>query len=87
MRREALAHLVLEAANVLIAKLPIDDFVDTERVRIGAVIHDAGKALFQNELYEPGAKHESAGRQALLELGVSDRYAIICETHDDYARR
>lgn len=78
------AQLVLEAAEALLTKLSLGELIDEERVRIGAVIHDAGKALHQEELHGPGAKHEAAGRQALLALNVDERYALICETHANW---
>ena len=76
------AELVGEAAEELIAgfarlRVPLD----TEFVRVAAVLHDAGKALHSEELGGPGAAHEPAGEHMLLERGVSQDVARACRSH------
>jgi hypothetical protein len=76
------AELVGEAADDLIAgfarlKVPLD----AEFVRVGVVLHDAGKALHRDELDGPGNSHEPAGERVLLEHGVTADVARVCRSH------
>jgi HD domain-containing protein len=76
------AELVGEAAEGLLAgfarmKLPLD----REFVRVGVVLHDAGKALHRIELDGPGSSHEAAGERLLLEHGVTADVARVCRSH------
>lgn len=54
---------------------------DAEFVRIGIVLHDAGKILHPAELEASGADHEPAGQRLLLENGVSAPLARVCLSH------
>jgi HD superfamily phosphodiesterase len=55
--------------------------LDAAFVRVGAVLHDAGKALHREELDAPGAAHEPSGEQLLLARGVTEAVARICRSH------
>jgi len=55
--------------------------MDREAVLFGAAMHDVGKALHPDELYQPGAKHEIDGRRLLVAHGFEDRLARFAETH------
>ncbi|ALG15496.1 phosphohydrolase [Kibdelosporangium phytohabitans] len=55
--------------------------VDREAVQFGAATHDIGKVLYPAELSSPGAQHEWAGHQLLLEHGVEERLARFARTH------
>jgi len=75
-------ELVGEAADELLAgltKLRVP--VDATFVRVGVVVHDAGKVLHPAELDGPGAAHEPAGEQLLLERGASADVARVCRSH------
>lgn len=75
-------RLVLEAAEMLIATLKSLDFrFDEELVRIGAIVHDAGKILHPNELGGGGAEHETSGERFLIEQGVEPKIARFCRSH------
>lgn len=75
-------ELVGEAGDQLLKKLtslsvPLrEDFV-----RVGIVVHDAGKILHRSELDEAGAKHEPDGERLLLGNGVSPEVARVCMSH------
>jgi hypothetical protein len=71
---EAGERLLDRAAALL---LPIDPAL----VRIGIVLHDAGKILVSAELDAPGGEHEPRGERLLLEHGVSPDLARICLSH------
>lgn len=75
-------ELVGEAADALLAafarqKVPVDE----NFVRIGVVVHDVGKTIYQDELSQPGSEHETAGERLLLERGVSAPIARVCRSH------
>lgn len=75
-------ELVGEAAEDLLSELArrgVD--IDASLVRVGVVLHDAGKTLHPAELDAPGAKHEPDGEALLLAHGVTPRVARICRTH------
>ncbi|MEM7352855.1 MAG: HD domain-containing protein [Acidobacteriota bacterium] len=77
------AVLVLEAAEEILHGLSNIgvDWIDSELVRIGAVLHDAGKIRHPAEMAGPGSDHEAAGRELLLEAGISERVARVCLSH------
>ncbi|MFE0516574.1 HD domain-containing protein [Streptomyces sp. NPDC058964] len=54
---------------------------DREAVLFGAATHDIGKILHPAELCGPGARHEQAGRELLLEHGVDAGLARFAGTH------
>ncbi|MEW2513354.1 HD domain-containing protein [Streptomyces sp. NPDC046870] len=54
---------------------------DAEAVLFGAATHDIGKVLHPAELSGPGARHEAAGRELLLEHGVPAALARFAGTH------
>jgi hypothetical protein len=66
---------LIELAGAL--QLPIDAML----VRVGIVLHDAGKILVSAELDAPGGEHESRGQDLLLKHGVSPDLARICLSH------
>ncbi|MCA9621543.1 MAG: HD domain-containing protein [Myxococcales bacterium] len=75
-------ELVGEAADALLTALgerrvPIDDAF----VRVGVILHDAGKVLHPRELDAAGGAHEPAGQALLLEHGVSPALARVCLSH------
>ena len=55
--------------------------VDAALVRVGIVLHDAGKILVSAELDAPGSEHEPRGQELLLKQGVSSVLARICLSH------
>ena len=73
-------ELVGEAAELLLQKLARLG-VDAELVRVGVVLHDAGKTLHPVELDKPGGDHEPSGEALLLEHGASPEVARICLSH------
>jgi hypothetical protein len=74
--------LVNEAADELLAHLGSIPFtVNTNFVRLGVALHDAGKILHLSELTTKGNQHEAAGEQLLIQHGVSSRLARCCRSH------
>ena len=76
------AELVGEAADDLLAafaklKVPLDG----EFVRVGVVLHDAGKSIHREELDGPGSAHEPAGERLLREHGATEDVARVCRSH------
>jgi hypothetical protein len=55
--------------------------VDAALVRVGIVLHDAGKILISAELDAPGGEHEPRGQELLLNHNVSPSLARICLSH------
>ncbi len=79
--------LVAEAGEALLAQLAsLGVGVDATFVRMGIVLHDAGKIVHPRELTEPGAEHESDGQSALLSRGVSPELARVCLSHARWAQ-
>lgn len=80
------ASLVLEAAVLLTTGLhKLGVKFDSEFVKAGAVLHDAGKALHPNELDAQGSNHEIAGQNALIAQGVAPQLARVCVSHGQWA--
>jgi hypothetical protein len=76
------AELVGEAADELLAGFAILGIsLNAELVRVGVVLHDAGKALYPAELDVPGNAHEPAGERLLLDHGASQEVARVCRSH------
>jgi len=75
-------ELVGEAADLLLAGLGrLGIPLHAEFVRIGVVLHDAGKVLHPAELEAGGSEHEPAGQLLLSEKGVSPALARVCVSH------
>jgi len=80
-------ELVGEAADALLAKFAdLGIAVRADVVRIGVVLHDAGKILHPDELDGGGDDHEPAGERLLIEHGVTPELARICLSHARWAR-
>lgn len=76
------AELVGEAADLLLAGLNrFGVQVDEEYIRVGAALHDAGKALHPSELNGPGSNHEIDGERLLLSHGATPDVARVCRSH------
>lgn len=58
---------------------------DAEAVLFGAATHDIGKAVHVAELSGPGARHEDAGRELLLNHGVEPGLARFAGTHASWS--
>jgi putative nucleotidyltransferase with HDIG domain len=75
-------ELVAEAAELLLAKLgELGVPLRIDLVRIGALLHDAGKVVHPGELERSGHEHQPAGQALLLQRGASPELARICMTH------
>ena len=75
-------ELVSEAGEQIISKLEQTDIkLDKSYIRIGIILHDAGKTLYPSELKEKGNRHEEAGEKLLLEKGVEAKIARCCRSH------
>jgi hypothetical protein len=78
--------LVGEAADLLLESLQrMGVPVDAHFVRLGAVLHDAGKIVHADELAQPGHAHEPAGEQLLLREGIAPSVARCCVSHARWA--
>ncbi len=79
-------RLVEEAAEVILSHLQrLRVPHDADFVRIGVVIHDAGKIIHPHELHRGGAEHEAAGEKLLLAHGVDPALARCCRSHAQWA--
>jgi hypothetical protein len=79
-------ELVGEAAEILLAKFAELGFpIRADIVRVGLVLHDAGKILHPVELDGGGNAHEPAGERLLVDRGVSAELARICISHARWA--
>lgn len=79
-------ELVGETAEALLATLAQQGVqLDQTFVRLGVVLHDAGKAVHQSELSNPGAEHEPTGERLLLDHGVPPTLARVCRSHAQWA--
>lgn len=78
--------LVGEATELLIKKLnELNIQLDFEFIRIGVVIHDIGKIKHPTEMINSGSKHETAGQELLLSLGVEPKIARCCVSHSQFS--
>lgn len=59
--------------------------IDKNLVLFGAATHDIGKTIYTNELSEAGHKHEQAGLQLLLSLGVSEEKPNFAVSHSSWS--
>ena len=75
---EAGEQLLLKAAELGVP-------LDAELVRVGIVLHDAGKIVVQRELDAPGVDHEPTGERLLLDHGASAEVARVCLSHARWA--
>lgn len=79
-------ELVGEAGEALLALLREQAVeVDEAFVRVGIVLHDAGKIRHPAELHGTGGEHEPAGEAMLLAAGVSPELARVCLSHARWA--
>jgi len=79
-------ELVAEAGEVVLAEFARRNVkLDATLVRVGIVLHDAGKIHHPTELAAPGSEHEPAGEALLLAHGVSPEVARICRSHARWA--
>jgi hypothetical protein len=76
------ARLVAESAGRLLIVLGQTGIaLDAETIELGAILHDAGKIKYPEELAESGSLHEGAGQALLLAHGVHTKVARCCATH------
>jgi hypothetical protein len=74
--------LVGEALEEIICFLSKHNLpIDYNFVRLGVVLHDAGKIFHPLEFTESGNKHEAEGNRLLLENGVAPELAQCCISH------
>lgn len=58
--------------------------LDGETVRLGAALHDVGKALHRDELVGPGSQHELDGYHLLMSHGIGRSVAAIARDHANW---
>ena len=76
------AKLVSEVANELSSRLmQLSLDLDKTFVLVGAVLHDAGKIKYPEELDQPGNQHGEAGYQLLIDNGIAPQLARCCQSH------
>ena len=74
--------LVGEAADILIEALEgFQCKLDFNFIRTGVAIHDIGKVVRHNEMFELGSEHEPEGQKLLLKNGASTKLARVCLSH------
>ena len=59
--------------------------IDKNLVLFGAATHDIGKIIYTTELSEAGYKHEQAGLQLLLSLGISEEKSKFAASHSSWS--
>lgn len=59
--------------------------INKNLVLFGAATHDIGKTIYTNELSEAGDKHEQAGLQLLLSLGISEEKSKFAASHSSWS--
>lgn len=59
--------------------------IDKNLVLFGAATHDIGKTIYTNELSGAGHKHEQAGLQLLLSVGVSEEKSKFTASHSSWS--
>lgn len=59
--------------------------INKNLVLFGAATHDIGKTIYTNELSEAGYKHEQAGLQLLLSLGISEKKSKFAASHSSWS--
>jgi len=59
--------------------------IDKNLVLFGAATHDIGKTIYTNELSGAGHKHEQAGLQLLLSVGVSEEKSKFTVSHSSWS--
>ena len=77
--------LVGEAATQLVEtlnKIGLD--FDSDFVEVGVVLHDVGKIINPNEMYQKGSMHEIDGQQLLLDRGITSKIARVCVSHGQW---
>lgn len=78
-------QMVEEAASALILELDrLKLEFDSQFVRLGAAVHDAGKIQHPEELDQPGHLHENAGEAFLLDQGFAPAIARCCRSHAQF---
>lgn len=78
----ATGSLCARRAELLIAGLKeLGVPIQADFIRVGAVLHDAGKSVHSEELVRPGCAHEPAGEELLLQHGATPNIARVCRTH------
>lgn len=70
-----------------IAARNLDLGINAGAVLFGAATHDIGKTLHPAELSTPGAQHEEAGRELLLNRGVDSGMARFAATHAGWSTK
>jgi hypothetical protein len=74
--------LVDEASEILIKELKkLGVRINGNLIRIGVVVHDAGKIIHPEELAQPGNQHEQSGFELLLKNDVQPEIARFCLSH------
>lgn len=74
--------LVGEALDILTEKLlELEVPFDADFVRFGVAFHDAGKIIHAEELSRKGNLHEAEGEKLLLQNGVPEKLARVCQSH------
>ena len=68
------SELVLEVADDFLKELKeVGATLDADIVRVGSVLHDAGKILYWSELHGEGDAHEAAGQRLLADHDWPER--------------
>lgn len=84
-----IAHLTLVHDTVLWVTTELDKLwpnlhYDKKAVLIGAATHDVGKAIYKDELSNPGKQHEEIGPSLLIQNGLPENYARFARTHSQW---
>lgn len=58
--------------------------LNRELILFGAATHDIGKAKIKSELFAPGKRHETIGRELLIAHGFSQEQSRFALTHGNW---
>lgn len=79
------AQMVSEAAEILISHFStIGLEFDAQLVRLGCILHDAGKILYPEELEKEGTQHTTAGYGLLVKHRIDPQIADFCISHEHW---
>lgn len=79
------SQLVCEAAQKIIEQISrLGIMINKPLILFGAVLHDAGKIRYPEELAGAGNRHEEAGESLLVECGISPDIARFCKSHGQW---
>ena len=80
------SQLVCEVAQKIVEQISrLGIIINKPLILLGAVLHDAGKIRYPEELVGAGNRREEAGESLLVEYGLAPNIARCCKSHGKLA--